>query len=905
MSIIERIHATNRVIEENIRELKGNRKLLASNILCQLRNLVEPVAVLYRGGDPNALLSWDEIRRATDPSYIAQMRELRFLYELHRRLQQTVSHYTIDLESAEFFLLNLFPLLIKLKNKLRQDHQIYILEELNNFPFDMPPKEHRFYKAMIESIEQLEQLSPASNEGIIRGRYTIHSKQVVQINGKTLHEIVVYPTTDWPNTFDRLTVFSLHEINSRYSVNLTLQTSCFDGLNRTVPFTVVTDWGVSIQPIALKNLGKILGMRIDVKGTDSEYQTFMDWLTKQSANILDLVDLPDSEFEVTVGAVFQNLPDSEICQLLKTMRDFLNQGKPGTNIVRYLLLKMDNQIISNQMRPEPNHTLSNLCLKNESIPFDTMPFCTSLYRHNPGLLDLIDCLDLRNREHELLARKVRTNSENNNLIYTQIPEGSSFEQIQPLLKTYSSKLYHKHTGRTIDHRSGMLYLRENQSTAIEIAKNLRKRATRGDPGYEAAAEIWLQQREGQTGKSIDDEKKQDAVARLFSDSRVAIIYGAAGTGKTRLMEYIAEFYKDTPKLFLAHTNPAVENLRRRMPPNNSSFLTIESFLSWGSMHKRRSAVIFVDECNTITNKSFLTLLNEFPNNLLILSGDPSQIGAIGLGTWFKSLRCILPPHCIFELEQQFRSTNDQIHTVWEKVRNRDSSVISTIARYGFTRSLDDSLFQSESTDEIILSFSYGGVYGINNLNRIIQTTNENPLHNWGASTYKVGDPVLFTDSPRYRDVIYNNLKGTITNIEPSKDRILFHIHIDTHITEQIASSVGLRLVGDSTIEIEHRKEAGENDEYRKDAMPFHVAYATSIHKAQGLEYESVKIVIPNKDTERISHGVLYTAITRAKDSLVIYGSPETLEQVFKQAFEKTPESDTARFIGFCRDQFEN
>lgn len=64
-------------------------------------------------------------------------------------------------------------------------------------------------------------------------------------------------------------------------------------------------------------------------------------------------------------------------------------------------------------------------------------------------------------------------------------------------------------------------------------------------------------------------------------------------------------------------------------------------------------------------------------------------------------------------------------------------------------------------------------------------------------------------------------------------------------------------------------------QYSDTVVPFQVAYAVSIHKAQGLEYRSVKIVITNETEERITHNIFYTAITRAKENLKIYWSPET------------------------------
>ena len=48
-------------------------------------------------------------------------------------------------------------------------------------------------------------------------------------------------------------------------------------------------------------------------------------------------------------------------------------------------------------------------------------------------------------------------------------------------------------------------------------------------------------------------------------------------------------------------------------------------------------------------------------------------------------------------------------------------------------------------------------------------------------------------------------------------------------------------------------------------MPFQVAYAVSIHKAQGLEYDSVKIVITDANEDDITHSIFYTAVTRARE----------------------------------------
>jgi ATP-dependent exoDNAse (exonuclease V) alpha subunit len=74
-------------------------------------------------------------------------------------------------------------------------------------------------------------------------------------------------------------------------------------------------------------------------------------------------------------------------------------------------------------------------------------------------------------------------------------------------------------------------------------------------------------------------------------------------------------------------------------------------------------------------------------------------------------------------------------------------------------------------------------------------------------------------------------------------------------------------------------------------VPFQVAYAVSIHKAQGLEYDSVKVVITDANEDDISHSIFYTAITRARENLRIYWTPETQQSVLHRLSHITNPKD--------------
>ena len=79
-----------------------------------------------------------------------------------------------------------------------------------------------------------------------------------------------------------------------------------------------------------------------------------------------------------------------------------------------------------------------------------------------------------------------------------------------------------------------------------------------------------------------------------------------------------------------------------------------------------------------------------------------------------------------------------------------------------------------------------------------------------------------------------------------------------------------------------KKNAGDDDNDDEDAetnVPFQIAYAVSIHKAQGLEYNSVKIVITKEVDEMITHNIFYTAITRARENLKVYWTPESQKKI--------------------------
>lgn len=94
----------------------------------------------------------------------------------------------------------------------------------------------------------------------------------------------------------------------------------------------------------------------------------------------------------------------------------------------------------------------------------------------------------------------------------------------------------------------------------------------------------------------------------------------------------------------------------------------------------------------------------------------------------------------------------------------------------------------------------------------------------------------------------------------------------------------------------------DDDENQYDhIIPFNLSYAISIHKAQGLEYDSVKIVITQNIEDRITKNIFYTAITRAKKFLKIYWSSDSQKKIFDSFSEK----ESKRDLGILNQKIKN
>lgn len=882
---------TNRAICANISQLSSSdRGLLSQNILGQIRNFVEYIAIKACSNgqniDPNNydlnVQSLKDVQRRGD---------LRFLYQFHEMLQKSVSHYTVGRDGSERLMLKYYEHLLKIKLYLKQTFNLDVLENISDFPMNTDTELSDYYEKIAKRIE-----SPSIHSYPVtyNDRYYVQKVKPFFVNQKIYYEITFTAANANASKFDRIIAFTQQEIVDNYAVKFSIRNDIIHILNIDMPILVINGYEVSIRPCEWDNFSEIFGSRSKNSINSNEYKRLMEYISSTKLSLTELVSSDQDYYDSIKKQITVNIKSTNIYKMLDQCRKIIVNNDPGSNVLRYLLYKMNNRVIRQQCSCEQCPYLSNLYLSYSCIPFDNMPYCTSLRRHNPKLYDLFNSISISGHKHELFARYIKNNTEIEGHLFTPKSEVGGFEDVDNLIEKYNSSLYSKHYGRRIEEYKDHLYIRGYVDDSTNIIKALQELASSGVSQYTASVDSWISEK----AYTIDDEGKKKTLQQMFANSHVALIYGPAGTGKSTLIKHISNFWANKHKIFLANTHPAVDNMRRMVTAGNSDYNTIAKFLSRGN-NSTDCDVLFMDECSTVSNDDMQHVLKKAHFKLLVLVGDIYQIESIYFGNWFSIAQNFVPKTSIFELTHPYRTADNNLLTVWNRVRQLDDAVTEPLVKNDYVERLSQSIFEHSEEDEIILCLNYDGLYGINNINRLLQSSNPNKRFIWGMNTYKVGDPILFNESNIFSPLIHNNSKGRIVGIRPEDNKIYFEIELDESLNEIDALTYDFKLIGESkegksiiSFSVNKFRSTDEDDEDDDSTIvPFQIAYAVSIHKAQGLEYDSVKIVITNETEESITQNIFYTAITRAKNKLKIYWSPETEQSVLGRFKSKCSAKD--------------
>lgn len=864
-SVIDEIRRCDAVVSKNITKLIDDRGLMSINIINSLRNLVNQVAILINAQDVNTDSNYQTIESAM--KLVEARADLAFLRTFYKQLQASASHYTPDGDGAERLMLKYYESLILMKKYLKDNFSIDILANLEDFPLDTDESQQEYYEKIASQIE-----SYTDKSGGAKDNYYIHRVKPFFVNQKVYYEITFSLAIDRNSKFHRKIAFSSKRIFGNYATDLWLGESIVEVDGIEVPIKIIQSWKVNIRPCEFNNLGWIIGFDAKANRGKKDYLPIMEYITQHHRSLVDIIDLSDELFKDFVNQVRPLKYKSTIIDLIIKLRGFCKTRRTGKNVIRYLLLNMHNSTIKDQHPDNRFDSMDDIWLSKKTFPFDKMPFCTSLKNHNPRLEDVISAIPISGREYELIARRVMINTEQEGLLYSPKEKISSDDELDISINRYNAKLWSGHADRKIEKYAEHYFIKGYEQNVVEIVKILKTLCSNSEKNYKDNVVEWLNNNDSK----IDDPVKKNILANLFDSSKVAVIYGAAGAGKTRMIEHISAYFGSEHKLYLANTNAAVSNLKMRLG-DAGNFMTVTKAIKTSDLD---CSILFIDECSTISNRDMIALLNNIDFGHLVLVGDVYQIQSIRFGSWFDIIRKFLPKQAVFELETPFRTEDDNLKKLWDSVRKDNDNVEEIMARQGYSRRLDSSIFQELANEEIVLCLNYDGLYGVNNVNKILQAKNKNQPVVWNGEIYKVGDPIIFNESNAYSEILYNNLRGKIVSIN-AIDKVTIEFIVDiigVTILERDAEWAGLKLIDDNRVRIRVEKrrnnDSDDDSETIRSVVPFQVSYAVTIHKAQGLEYESVKVVVTKDSEKKVTKNIFYTAITRATKRLTIYWSPE-------------------------------
>ena len=808
---------------------------------------------------------------------LKETNEYGYIWMFHHSLQIVTSHYVPAEDGAVRFMEGHINLLYQLRNHMREMFGLNLMENLEDYPQEKNEELNPYYRKIYNSLREIQVEESAEHT---KDRYYIMRKKYRFVDGRGFFEYTLAYAQEEITKFDRFVVYSFSDIPDNYSIQCDFAHTSVDFNGIDIDIKCLVAWTVSIRPCELEKIAAIAGYEVTVRSYNTFYRAMMKFLSKKGMNLLDILLADENDYDIYSEQV-QIGQTSKFAEVFNKLRDIIINDKSGCNIIRYLISFLRNDVIRDQLADCPNNRLSYLYLKNEAIPFDEMPYASSLYKHNVTTSRLHRCLDIDDCEHQYLSAIVNSEAYDSNTLYVAIDE-KSLDYYLYEKDIFNKSLYksEKQQLRRIESFFNYLYVKNYFELTKAIIGKLQQYTSEGVRDY-------LQTINGKKEviEKIDDNEKKKIVSNIFKHSRLGMIYGAAGTGKTKVAEHIAKIFDDKNILLLANTNAAKNNLQDRINNAFCDCYTVHDYIKNKNSNKIYDLVI-VDECSTVCNEDILQLFEKCNSEAYLLLGDIHQIEAIKFGNWFNFARYFIEKNSVYELSIPYRAKNNNtLLDMWSYVRHYDENMFERLQANGYISTLDESIFE-KTEDETILCLGYDGLYGVNNINRYMQKVNpSNPIE-WGNWVYKVGDKVLFNDNKRFGSVLYNNLKGTIVTIDRKDEEIVFQIQIDKKISDRAIFYTDLKLhdcacEGKSIVEfsVKKRIEKDSDTDYSEQVVPFQIAYAVSIHKAQGLEYKSVKVVITEDVDEQISHNIFYTAITRTTDKLKIYLSKETQKKL--------------------------
>ena len=364
---------------------------------------------------------------------------------------------------------------------------------------------------------------------------------------------------------------------------------------------------------------------------------------------------------------------------------------------------------------------------------------------------------------------------------------------------------------------------------------------------------------------------------------LSIITGGPGTGKSTILKAVIEAYRELyPDHAIALGAPTGKASRRMAETTGmGNAATLHSLLGlhgedsgWQEKKQLEADFLVVDEASMVDMWLAYQLFARLkPETKVLIVGDADQLESVGAGSVFRELiQCGVVPVTV--LDQIFRQGSNSLIPYNAKFIREGSGQL----HYGRDFSLTEAESQEETAAlirvlyrgalkytamgqvQILTPFRATGDASANSLNTAIQAEINPPdiskpeLSN-GGRLFRLGDRVMQIkndydvalydeDGQQAAAGVFNGEVGVVSRVQPGMITVCF----DGRYADYPLESLG---------ELE-------------------LAYATTIHKAQGSEYDTVIVPILPAHRILLSRNLLYTAITRAKRRVVLVGMKKAI-----------------------------
>ena len=360
-------------------------------------------------------------------------------------------------------------------------------------------------------------------------------------------------------------------------------------------------------------------------------------------------------------------------------------------------------------------------------------------------------------------------------------------------------------------------------------------------------------------KMIIQYEQRDAFSILHSGG-VKFLVGGPGRGKTTLVkEFIYIYQKICPKnkiLLSAPTGRAAQRMSEVCGMKASTMHKVMEYKPYEGNLPARNAdnpldadFIIVDEFSMVDTYLFSVFLDAVKNgSLLLLVGDKNQLPSVGPGNVMKNL-LESKRYETKELTGVFRQSKGSIIIEnSDKILNMNLDIDEgkdyRYFEYSSEKELQEkviSVFLSEYDKENmagcqILTTTKKGLLGTVALNKAVQSH----LFNQGGQ-FRPGDKII---------MLRNNYAA-------EGEKGFGYYNGDMGYVQSVAADGICVLLGNGE----------DQDRFlipREDIQDISLAYAITVHKSQGSEYEHVLVVLPKYPDKLLFNNILYTAVTRAK-----------------------------------------